>query len=420
LQRRGEFASCKFPVPQLPALPVLYTVSSAGALEAPPDTHVLRATLRTAVQFAIKCVNLVSIISSCFGYHSSLQKHDVRCTEEFYAAQVKGVLNLEKRAARNQSTARDHSVGSESGHAECISDRSGIAAFDLSMMEQAFSDVVAKHDPHSSDVMPCDERITELQALVASTDSNLGLEMLQGAERKLFAAALRSGKLTTEQESWRPWWQYPLEQHRKVALLPADAGYSGVPCAFESSVPEFSSMATKAPSPSLLLNVIEVMYAYCHTMRLYCGDPEWDVGPAIDCVLALSGVLSSDARYDSFADVFNHCTKAAQEAAIRLSTGVNMLVPIYTFQDVSAVLSTRHYLCDALLHLQRLFVQPKSKRLRFLQKKLMFFSGWSADSGCVTDAALLEAVHAINSTTSERIGVICGDRHSTPLIQEVG
>lgn len=67
----------------------------------------------------------------------------------------------------------------------------------------------------------------------------------------------------------------------------------------EENLPPLSSLTTKEPSPLMYNNLVEILYAYTFTMRLYNGDCRLDLATSVYVFLQVSSVLYENKVYDS-------------------------------------------------------------------------------------------------------------------------
>ncbi len=204
---------------------------------------------------------------------------------------------------------------------------------------------------------------------------------------------------------WEPWWLRPLDEHHaqwkpplvveldREPVVRAEANFQ---CAAVVKPPSLSSLGfSGTPSSSVIVNAVEVLYAYTYTMRLYNG--EWcdAAGDAAAVCVSLSTVLNSDARFDTIARaVSDVLIGAIRSPGARMSTtaSTHRLYCVALVTDTAACMSSSHYLCDALWDCARLLAAAEveavsvertasKKALRALKlaaRKAAFFAAWSA------------------------------------------
>ncbi len=109
--------------------------------------------------------------------------------------------------------------------------------------------------------------------------------------------------------SFTPWWELqeareltlgPTGQRlvvelREAALAAATAAAVLLPAAPEAPLPPLSSLTKAAPSPLLAWHLLEVLFAYCYTVRRFRGSWAGQEGSAAAVMLALTDVLAAAA-----------------------------------------------------------------------------------------------------------------------------
>lgn len=244
------------------------------------------------------------------------------------------------------------------------------------------------------------ERLQQLESLDL-TDEAAAIETIQNVltpeERAAFLRSVASGDLaaTLGLFSWQPWWSQSLPHHKlavaaqiseleavkgmsgnetvpKISIssgaaaadgenTPADDGHgpappmlaARIPCAqqllHQQPLPPLSTLLKTKPSLLLRNNLVNILFAYVHILRLYAGD--WHDDP-VDASLALdevSGALGSDGRYSSIAAACAAAVEASQAPNLRLTSAPDSRTALSTFNDVCDVLKHPHFVVDALL-----------------------------------------------------------------------
>lgn len=161
---------------------------------------------------------------------------------------------------------------------------------------------------------------------------DIGAEDLTPAELAAFHRALAAGELSSAVQPWQPWWlseeaaQLELsaagtslvaavaeEQsgqqeggststaaassaEQPAARLEAAAAStqsSTLPPPPSRPLPPLAVLTKAAPSPLLRWQLLDLLFAYCFTLRLYNGDYQWEAADAADVLFALSAVLAA-------------------------------------------------------------------------------------------------------------------------------
>ncbi len=163
---------------------------------------------------------------------------------------------------------------------------------------------------------------------------DIGAEDLSPAELAAFHRALAAGELSSAVQPWQPWWLSeeaaslelsaagtPLvaavgdaaeqqsdqqgassgstaaasssEQPPAGGAAAAAVQGSGLPPPPSRPLPPLAVLTKAAPSPLLRWQLLDLLYAYCFTLRLYNGDYAWEAADAADVLFALSAVLAA-------------------------------------------------------------------------------------------------------------------------------
>uniref|UniRef100_A0A2N9ID27 Shq1 protein domain-containing protein n=1 Tax=Fagus sylvatica TaxID=28930 RepID=A0A2N9ID27_FAGSY len=125
-----------------------------------------------------------------------------------------------------------------------------------------------------------------------SVGDQVSFDDLSVEEKKRFQRALVSGELSKMIEPWEPWWLKPsartislsnegtqlvqplAKQDASVPLkddLESDQS-SEIPPGPGSPLPSVSKLSSTEPSPLLAIHLVDILYSYCFTLRLYNGE----------------------------------------------------------------------------------------------------------------------------------------------------
>lgn len=284
--------------------------------------------------------------------------------------------------------------------------------------------------------------LLELQELMESGEY-VGVDGLREEERIRFLRAVASGEVMSgRMATWRPWWLAPLEEHMAItavqvvepvaATVPASTGAppapaadcevaettdavdsadadAPVPCSRRWGSPRlipFAFLCKREPPAALPHNLVEILYAYCHVYKLYCGDWEWDAANVAASLLIMSAVLSADARYATLEAACAFSLEVAHTPAIRLTlTGgtTSLGVALAGLHDVTQVLAHRHYVVDALLHLQQALERAGSAVCALAARKVLFYAAFAADESAFPTPLLAGIAQAVQRDHSDRL-----------------
>jgi len=167
------------------------------------------------------------------------------------------------------------------------------------------------------------------------------IEDLSDDEVKRFRQALASGELSKMIEPWTPWWKKP--SARMITLSPdgsqlvrqvreEDTATSGpmtdqepsineIPEGPEAPLPALKQLTRAEPSPLLAVRLVDILYSYCFTLRLYNGD--WHSDPLGACTVALSmsKVMGEDAKPETVPEAQTACIEETCSPAYRHTGG---------------------------------------------------------------------------------------------------
>ncbi|KAL6974303.1 hypothetical protein U1Q18_028484 [Sarracenia purpurea var. burkii] len=239
----------------------------------------------------------------------------------------------------------------------------------------------------------------------------IGFDDLSAEEKKRFQRAVASGELSKLIEPWDPWWLKPSARtislsregtqlirplaNQEPVTCPLDGPEShlfhDVPRGPETPLPPVSKLSSTEPSPLLAIHLVDIIYSYCFTLRLYNGDWQSDpIGSAM-VVISLSSVLGESGKPETVLEALSHCLEQTCSPAFRHIGGLQF--GLVVLDDVSSLLLLGGTVLVCLLcDLQRLIQtaegelkseQPrKSKRaevrrkLKIAERKTYFIMCW--------------------------------------------
>ncbi|KMT12437.1 hypothetical protein BVRB_5g103670 isoform B [Beta vulgaris subsp. vulgaris] len=194
---------------------------------------------------------------------------------------------------------------------------------------------------------------------------------LSAQEKKLFQRAIATGELSKMIEPWEPWWLKPSARtmslsHEGTRLIqplatreeasglnPDENLESEIPPGPETSLPPLKELTSAEPSPLLAFHLVDILYSYCFTLRLYNGDWQSDAIGASMVILSLSSVLGQGAQPESMFEAISYCLEQTCSPAFRHMGG--SLFGFGVLDDVvSIICSGRATLVCAVSDLQRM------------------------------------------------------------------
>lgn len=266
--------------------------------------------------------------------------------------------------------------------------------------------------------------------------NEIRLEDLSAEEIKHFRKALTSGDLSRLIEPWTPWWTKPAA--RSISLSPAgsqlvkplhehgetiaqlsttpEPNLSEVPAGPENPLPPLRQLTRADPSPFLAVHLVDVLYSYCFTLRLYNGDWHSDPFGSATAILSVSKVLGDDARPETVAEALAACLEQTCSVVYRHTGGFRFCIGL--LDDIIILL---HLGCSALIcslcDLQRLIQAGErmlksekigkeerskgSRKLHSAERKVYFLMCWVHDQPGEAWSSLAAIVEVEKASLSE-------------------
>ncbi|WOL05695.1 zinc finger HIT domain-containing protein 2 [Canna indica] len=230
------------------------------------------------------------------------------------------------------------------------------------------------------------------------------LEDLSHKEIKQFRRAIASGELSKLIEPWTPWWRKP--SARSISLSPEgcqlvksldeqsstlEDNVNEIPVGPESPLPPLRQLMHGDPSPLLAVHVVDVLYSYCFTLRLYNGDWHSDPLGAATVALSMSKVMGDLWRPETVGEALTACLEETCSPVYRHAGGFSFGIGLVDDVICLLYLGTNALIC-LLCDLQRLIQTSErtlksekivktersqtSRRLRSADKKVFFLMCW--------------------------------------------
>ncbi|CAD5170448.1 unnamed protein product [Musa acuminata subsp. malaccensis] len=279
------------------------------------------------------------------------------------------------------------------------------------------------------------------------------LEDLSPKELKQFRRVIASGELSKLIEPWTPWWRQP--SARSISLSPEgcqlvkpvelangpEDNIAENPVGPESPLPPLRQLIRGDPSPFLAVHVVDVLYSYCFTLRLYNGDWHSDPLGAATVALGMSKVMGDLGRPETVAEALAACLEETCSPVYRHTGGFSFGIGLV--DDVVCLLSlgTNALVC-LLCDLQRLIQAGERilksekigkteridtiRKLKSADRKVYFLMCWVHEQPAevwstvanfveMEKTSLAQLGHGSKNFKDERKG----KQGSTVLIQEV-
>ncbi|KAI3687428.1 hypothetical protein L1987_81124 [Smallanthus sonchifolius] len=200
-------------------------------------------------------------------------------------------------------------------------------------------------DDGSADSALSEETIQKVMSGVQISFDDLSTD-----EKKHFQRAVASGELSKLIEPWEPWWLKPsartislspegtqrVQPITKQEQGPSDAARE-VPPGPETALPPVNKLSSTEPSPLLAIHLVDILYSYCFTLRLYNGDWESDPMGSTMVVLSISFVLGQSGQPETVTEALSYCLEQTCSPAFRHMGGSQFGLGV--LDDVASMLS---------------------------------------------------------------------------------
>ncbi|TYG42721.1 hypothetical protein ES288_D12G280000v1 [Gossypium darwinii] len=243
---------------------------------------------------------------------------------------------------------------------------------------------------HSEDeTEPLDEDVDDsilsddtIQKILSGGEVNINDLSLE--EKKRFQRFLASGELSKMIEPWDPWWLKPAA--RTICLSKDGAQLiqpmanredlesdqpSDIPCGPKTPLPSLRMLISTEPSPLLAVHLVDIIYSYCFTLRVYNGDWQSDAVGSAMVVLSISSVLGQAGQPETVQEALCYCLEQTCSPAYRHIGGLQFGLALV--DDITNLLSLGSpALICMLCYLQRMIMaagrELKSEKQRKLRK----------------------------------------------------
>ncbi|GAV68704.1 zf-HIT domain-containing protein/SHQ1 domain-containing protein, partial [Cephalotus follicularis] len=235
-------------------------------------------------------------------------------------------------------------------------------------LQQLQSDDETKHKMlqilkrfHSEDEMGSmdgyDSTLSDETVQKILSGDEVNFEDLTLEEKKLFHRAVASGELSKMIEPWDPWW---LKLSAKTISLSKEGTQLVQPLAMqdtplpsendlesnqlndfpsgpETPLPPVSKLSSKTPSLLLPVHLVDIIYSYCFTLRLYNGDTQSDAIGSAMLVLSISSILSQNGQPETVLEALSYGLEQTCSPAYRHMGGLQFGFALV--DDVISILS---------------------------------------------------------------------------------
>lgn len=255
-----------------------------------------------------------------------------------------------------------------------------------------------------------DSTLSEETIQKVLSGGQISFDDLSPEEKQRFQRAVVSGELSKLIKPWDPWWLKP--SARTISLSPEgtqlvqlivkqetqqndmesdQSPHDLFPLGPETPLPPVNKLSSTEPSPLLVVHLVDIVYSYCFTLRLYNGDWQSDAIGSAMVVPSISSVLGQSGQPETVAEALSYCLEQTCSPAFRHMGGVKFGLGV--MDDVTSLLCLGGSALVCLLcDLQRLIKAAgrelrlekprKSKRaeinnqLKSAERKVFFIMCW--------------------------------------------
>ncbi|XP_077248514.1 HIT-type Zinc finger family protein isoform X2 [Tasmannia lanceolata] len=270
--------------------------------------------------------------------------------------------------------------------------------------KQKMIDILKRfHSEEEMDSVDEDDSMLSEETIQKFLSGNqVSLDDLSPEEMKQFQRAVASGELGKMIEPWNPWWLKPSARtislsHKGTQLVSPFldgqemAQLSEIPPGPASPPQPVSKLISTEPSPLLSFHLIDIVYSYCFTLRLYNGDWQSDALGAAIVALSMSSVLGEGPQPETVAEALVGCLERTcsptykHAGGLRFGLGlIDDTVSLFSLGGAALVC----LLCDLQRLLQsgerelksdkqRKVKKGERSKLRLADRKVYFMMCWA-------------------------------------------
>lgn len=266
---------------------------------------------------------------------------------------------------------------------------------------------------------------------------------------------MASGELSKMIEPWEAWWMKP--SARTISLSekgtplvqlhseqePTTSFSSGIPGGPNAQLPPVSKLSSAEPSPLLAVHLVDIIYSYCFTLRLYNGDWQSDAIGSVLVVLSVSSVLGQSGQPETVLEALSSCLEQTCSPAYRHVGGLQLGLSLIDDVEILLSLGGPALVC-LLCDLQRLLQAGErdlksgkrgrksrwseiSSKLKLADRKIFFIMCWVYEQPSEAWSTLANIVKMEKSSIMEfehrkmstKIDSKAKSRDNKVLIQEI-
>ncbi|KAL0446518.1 UNVERIFIED_CONTAM: hypothetical protein Slati_1779700 [Sesamum latifolium] len=293
-----------------------------------------------------------------------------------------------------------------------------------------------EEETDSLDEEESDSSLSEETIQKILSGGQISFDDLSVEEKKRFQRAVATGELSKLIEPWDPWWFKPSAKNISLSFdgtqLVRPIVKEGLGTSSENDVESdqwhdippgpgtpllpVSKLTASAPSPLLTVHLVDIIYSYCFTLRLYNGDPKSDPLESVMVVLSVSSVLGQGGQPETISEALLHCLEHTCSPTYRhmggFQFGLRLIDDIIHLLYLgSAALVC--FLCDMQRLIQAAEKELKSEKLykskrtelksklRSAERKVYFMMCWVHDQPSEAWSSLAAIVNTEKSSAME-------------------
>ncbi|XP_021816518.1 zinc finger HIT domain-containing protein 2 [Prunus avium] len=252
--------------------------------------------------------------------------------------------------------------------------------------KQKMLDILKRfHSEEEADAMDDDEAgstLSEETIQKVLSGVQVSFDDLSAEEKKLFQKAVASGELSKMIKPWDPWWLKPSARtiafskegtqlikplaNEEESMSTEDDLESNqaseIPPGPDTPLPPVSKLSSTKPSPTLAVHLVDIIYSYCFTLRLYNGDWLSDATGSAMVLLSVSSVLGQGGQPETILEALSYCLEQTCSPAFRQMGGLQFGLGLIDDVITLLTLGTPALFC-LLCDLQRM-VQAGERELK--------------------------------------------------------
>lgn len=344
-------------------------------------------------------------------------KKHIDCSERFYKdcimeelKQQKGVSTEEQRKMMNilkqfeeTDSKQQQQMEEEEEEEECKEENEKEENIEQENEEEEDEEENEEEEEEEQGKESLESRLKGIN-LDADPDPDQIWERLTEEERREFHTMLQSGALAEMVEDNTPWWQ----RIPRIQPLDSQNGQDFIPSLPSHISPLSSLIKNGRVSSCLPYNILNVLYGYVFTVRLFNCEHNKDPLQSVQVLFKISSVLSQDLSFNTVQDALQHAIaivntdpdlSSSQHYSLSIINDVISLVERRSV--VSGCVLGVHGLsdvCNMIVEAKKLSKKGtdenmSKKRLFSVNMKVQFLLSWCLERGFSELSPLARSIH---------------------------